>query len=91
MIPIRPKQPRLRLDPDAYQELCWQVLERDGWRCQGCGAMQQLQVHHKQFRSHSGDDSEDNLITVCDHCHKLVHAYENSQRNKGEERGLQVP
>jgi 5-methylcytosine-specific restriction endonuclease McrA len=39
--------------------------------------MQQLQVHHRQFRSHSGNDSEENLITLCDHCHRLVHANEN--------------
>lgn len=26
------------LDTDAYQQLCRQVLERDGWRCQGCGS-----------------------------------------------------
>ena len=73
MKPIRPKQPRLRLDTDAYQQLCRQVLERDGWRCQRCGAMSNLEVHHQEFRSHSGDDSEHNLITLCDPCHKLTH------------------
>jgi 5-methylcytosine-specific restriction endonuclease McrA len=67
------KQPRRRLDADAYQQLCRKVLERDGWRCQGCGAMQHLQVHHKHFRSQSGDDSENNLITLCERCHNLVH------------------
>jgi len=81
MNPIRPKQPRLRLDADAYQQLCRKILERDGWRCQGCGAMHQLQVHHKEFRSHSGDDSEENLITLCDDCHRLVHANESSHEN----------
>lgn len=70
---IRLKQPPLRLAPAAYQQLCRQVLERDGWRCQGCGARQHLQLHHKQFRSHSGDDSEENLITFCTRCHELVH------------------
>ncbi len=70
---IRPKQPRLRLDADAYQQLCRQVLKRDGWRCQVCGATHQLQVHHKQFRSHSGDDSEGNLITLCIACHDETH------------------
>jgi 5-methylcytosine-specific restriction endonuclease McrA len=73
MNPFRQKQPRLRLDARAYQQLCREILQRDGWRCQGCGATQQLQVHHLQFRSHSGDDSEENLITLCDHCHKLAH------------------
>ena len=73
MKPIRLKQPRLRLEPAAYQQLCRHILERDGWKCQWCGAMRQLQVHHKQFRSHSGDDSEENLITLCEQCHGLVH------------------
>jgi 5-methylcytosine-specific restriction endonuclease McrA len=26
-------------------------------------------VHHKQLRSHSGHDSEENLITLCTECH----------------------
>jgi len=70
---IRPKQSRLQLDANAYQQLCRQVLERDGWRCQYCGAMHQLQVHHKEFRSHSGDDSKENLITLCTACHDETH------------------
>jgi 5-methylcytosine-specific restriction endonuclease McrA len=49
------------------------VLERDGWRCQNCGATERLQVHHKQLRSHSGDDSEENLITLCNCYHELAH------------------
>ena len=27
----------------------------------------------KQFRSHSGDDSEENLITLCCTCHASMH------------------
>jgi len=73
MNPFRPKQPRLRLAADAYQQLCRQVLERDGWRCQGCGAMRELQVHHKEFRSHTGEDSERNLNTLCFMCHRAIH------------------
>ena len=61
---IRPKQPRLRLDPEWYEQLCRDVLQRDGWRCQSCGSLKNLQVHHKEFRSQSGDDSEQNLIKV---------------------------
>ena len=59
------KSPPLRLDAKSYRELHRQVLERDGWRCQFCGSMQQLQVHHLIFRSHSGGDTELNLITLC--------------------------
>ena len=70
---IRPKSARLRLDPVAYERLRQQVLRRDGWRCQLCGTMSNLEVHHKQFRSHSGDDSEENLITLCTVCHNETH------------------
>ena len=65
---IRPKDTRLRLDSIAYENLRHQVLRRDGWRGQSCGAMSNLEVHHKQFRSQSGGDSEENLITLCVCC-----------------------
>ena len=64
----------MRLDPASYGSLRQQVLRRDGWRCQACGAMSNLEVHHKEFRSRLGDDSEENLITLCDSCHRSVHA-----------------
>jgi 5-methylcytosine-specific restriction endonuclease McrA len=60
------KSARLRLEPEAYEALRNEVLCRDGWRCQLCGGMMNLEVHHRQFRSHSGDDLEENLITLCD-------------------------
>ncbi|HZL68202.1 MAG TPA: HNH endonuclease [Candidatus Limnocylindrales bacterium] len=68
------KSPRLRLDANSYLELHRQVLERDGWRCQFCGSMQNLQVHHLKFRSHSGGDEEQNLITMCAECHARMHS-----------------
>ena len=61
---IRPKAARLRLDPRSYESLRQQILCRDGWRCQFCGTMSNLEVHHREFRSHSGADSEENLITL---------------------------
>jgi len=67
------KSPRLRLDPNSYRELHRRVLERDGWRCQTCGSMQDLQVHHLKLRSHSGGDVEQNLITLCSACHARIH------------------
>jgi 5-methylcytosine-specific restriction endonuclease McrA len=70
---IRYPTSRLRLDPTSYGKLHRQVLERDGWRCQFCGAMQQLQVHHLKLRSQSGGDEEQNLITLCAGCHEKVH------------------
>jgi 5-methylcytosine-specific restriction endonuclease McrA len=70
----RPKRRRIRMDAESYKKLCLEVLQRDGWRCQNCGGRERLQVHHKQFRSHSGDDSEENLITLCVTCHSSLHS-----------------
>ena len=70
---IRVKSPRLRLDANSYHELHRQVLERDGWRCQTCGSMQNLHVHHLKFRSQAGGDEEQNLITLCEECHTRIH------------------
>jgi 5-methylcytosine-specific restriction endonuclease McrA len=73
MSSIGPKHACLRLDPISYERLRQQVLHRDGWRCQSCGTMSNLDVHHKQFRSHSGHDSDENLITLCACCHEEMH------------------
>jgi 5-methylcytosine-specific restriction endonuclease McrA len=67
------KRKRRRLPPEAYQELWKEVLRRDGWRCQLCGRVKDLQVHHIEARSHLGDDSEENLITLCADCHRRTH------------------
>jgi len=73
MTSVLPKRARLRLDTEQYENLRNQVLRRDGWRCQSCGEMSNLEVHHQEFRSHSGDDSEQNLITLCAKCHAGIH------------------
>lgn len=70
---IRRKSGRLRLDPVSYEQLRQEVLRRDGWRCQSCGAMSNLEVHHQQFRSRTGADTEENLLTLCGACHSDLH------------------
>ncbi len=73
MTAARRKGTPLRLDPLSYDALRQQVLRRDNWRCQLCGAMSNLEIHHQQFRSHAGEDADDNLITLCYKCHRIVH------------------
>ena len=68
-----PRPRRTRLEQAAYHELRRRVLERDGWKCQRCGAAKHLQVHHQRFRAHLGNDVEDNLITLCTECHGQMH------------------
>jgi 5-methylcytosine-specific restriction endonuclease McrA len=73
MADLRPRRPRLRLDPDSYHKLRAKVLQRDGWRCQTCGSSDDLQVHHIRSRGRLGDDTDENLITLCADCHIDTH------------------
>ena len=68
-----PRRPRFRLNSESYRRLCGRVLERDGWRCQYCGRIAELQVHHIQSRSMLGHDAEQNLIALCANCHRAAH------------------
>ena len=49
---------------------CWSATAGDA---RLCGSMQHLQVHHQKFRSQSGGDEEQNLITLCAECHARIH------------------
>jgi 5-methylcytosine-specific restriction endonuclease McrA len=51
------------------------ILHRDNYTCQCCSKKNcRLEVHHIKFRSNGGTDDEENLITLCEDCHKGVHA-----------------
>jgi 5-methylcytosine-specific restriction endonuclease McrA len=67
------KVKRIKLGQRIYRRLIKRVLERDGWRCQKCGSVENLQVHHKIRRSHQGDDALANLVTLCAYCHVAEH------------------
>jgi hypothetical protein len=81
---IQPTRPRQRLDPQVYERLREQVLHRDSWRCQSCGSRTNLEVHHKEFRSQGGNDSEENLITLCVVCHSLAHRDRSAPEEEGD-------
>lgn len=54
------------------------ALHRDGYSCHCCGAHptekkpEKLHVHHKESRK-TGGNAPNNLITLCDACHKALH------------------
>ena len=59
------------------------VLTRDHFRCTKCGwsrdmlrpddPRKMLELHHKQQHKDGGDNTEDNLITLCNVCHDDEH------------------
>jgi 5-methylcytosine-specific restriction endonuclease McrA len=58
------KMIRIQKSPKEYVRLREAILERDDWRCQICGCLKNLDVHHISRRSALGDDSETNLIAL---------------------------
>ncbi|NOX90936.1 MAG: HNH endonuclease [Gammaproteobacteria bacterium] len=68
--------------PDAVRRT---VLQRDGYKCQmdGCGwhideynraDPRILELHHKKHHAAGGENTAENLITLCNSCHDRVHA-----------------
>ncbi|MBZ5612979.1 MAG: HNH endonuclease [Acidobacteriia bacterium] len=48
--------------------------QNDGWLFFVAQSQQGAKIfHHREFRSHSGHDSEENLITLCTRCHADIH------------------
>ena len=51
------------------------VLNRAGWRCEGCGLAGPLEAHHvKPLRLGGAVYGVDNLKALCGACHKAEHA-----------------
>ena len=58
----------------GYANVKAMVRARDHYTCQCCGKKGcGLEVHHIVYRSNGGSDDPDNLITLCENCHKKVH------------------
>lgn len=55
-----------------WKALRQRVIERDGAECVICGSRNNLRVHHTSYEK-GVDEEGDNLVTLCEECHKKVH------------------
>lgn len=69
----QPKKQIIRLKGKAYKNLQKAVLARDNFTCQYCGVFTETSPHHIIYRSQSGDDTMENMISLCTDCHRKVH------------------
>lgn len=53
-----------------------QVVERDRFKCRGCGKAPD-EIHHIIFRSQGGTDDPSNLVSLCRGCHEQAHGRRN--------------
>lgn len=58
----------------VYKLRSMEVFARAKYRCERCGRLEPLQIHHRKYRSHGRQDSASNLEAVCMKCHNLEHS-----------------
>ena len=66
------------LSKPSWQRRRLEIMARDEWTCQSCGATDEtLHVHHFRYRPGPPWNALDSdLVTICQTCHKIVHSKE---------------
>jgi len=65
---------RASLSRDGLAALRFMLVQRADSRCERCGRMTILELHHAVPRSHGGADAWQNCVMLCRPCHGLVDA-----------------
>ena len=68
--PISHRRGLPNFERDVSEKTKKEVKKRDGGCCLVCGSTYQLEVDHRIALMNGGDNSKDNLGTLCDSCHK---------------------
>lgn len=58
---------------EKWKRLRENAFKRDGQKCVMCGAAYPLEVHHRRYPKAWGAETLDDLVTLCDDCHKKLH------------------
>ena len=51
------------------------ILKARGKQCEECGYKGYVELHHTIPVSEGGDHSRDNVVLLCDTCHRQAHNY----------------
>lgn len=62
-----------RASKSEFSKVRLEILERDNYKCVECGSIHMLNVHHIKERCQGGDNSKENLETLCYECHMEKH------------------
>lgn len=61
------------INSDLWKIRRERILLRDGYQCRMCGSGKQLRVHHIRYPAIYGTEPDEDLVTLCDACHRKVH------------------
>ena len=77
-----------RYERDVSTSRKKKIIERDGGCCLVCGSTYKLEVDHRIALMNNGDNSDENLGTLCDSCHtiktRLDWKVKKQRRKRGE-------
>lgn len=63
---------------DNWEYIRKQIYKRDKWACRKCRKhceKKEIQCHHIEPYKYNQNNSENNLITLCVKCHKVIHEH----------------
>jgi len=66
---------------DAWKSKRIRRLKIDKNRCQGCRTSRNLHVHHRTYERFGGLERMNDLVTVCDSCHAIIHQLHQSLKS----------
>jgi hypothetical protein len=76
------------LASSRWAELREQALIRDGRKCRVCNSCKFVQVHHRKYPKVWGEETVDDLTSMCDYCH---HLFSMSKKKVKKEVPLAIP
>ena len=64
-----------QLQDNRWKEFREKILDIRGRKCEMCGGVHNLQVHHRKYINglYAWEYSQDELIVLCRNCHKAEH------------------
>ena len=57
---------------ELWRSRASEMIRKAGYRCQQCGSIGRLQVHHNAY-NRLGAELDSDLLVVCEKCHKNLH------------------
>lgn len=70
------------LASDEWEDIRQAKLNKVGRACEMCKATSNLQVHHKDYDQGFGYETEQDLIVLCDRCHKKEHEFDGNENGQ---------
>lgn len=58
-----------------WRKVVYEVSRSQHWRCADCGKCRWLQGHHVKRRSRGRDDRKENVLALCNSCHRDLHGH----------------